>query len=242
KGIFEKEIDLALIRGKIDFAVHSLKDVPSDIIGIEIAAVLERGSPHDVLVTRDGNSLEELPPGSIIGTSSPRRKWQVEKVREDLRVEPIRGNVDTRVRKVMEGRYDGAVLAEAGLVRLGMHRVISQRLSLEDFTPAPGQGALVAVCREGDQETRTLLSEVDHEDSRMDVMAERAFLQEVMAGCRVPLGAYGRVDGEDFSIRVSLSTANGEVWTNEVSGPKSKASELGRHLGRRVVDRFGSLD
>lgn len=239
KGIFEKEIDLAVLRGEADFAVHSLKDIPTELPqGLTIAAVPERGPPYDVLVSRGNLGLENLPPNAVVGTGSPRREAQVHALRPDLRVKPIRGNVDTRVRKVKQGLFDAAILAEAGLKRLSMNALAAQRLPLDHFTPAPGQGALAAVSREDDREVLKILSRVNHASSMAEALSERAFVREMGGGCKVPLGALARVQGRRLLIHAAIFSPDGRInlQTSEVGNVKSP-EEIGVRLARRMMRR-----
>ena len=193
KGIFEKEIDVELAKGNIDFAVHSLKDVPADMYNeLVIAAVPKRDSPNDVLVSSNGRKLLELTSGSVVGTSSPRRMIQIKHVRPDLKVKQLRGNVETRVGKVSKGEYDAIVVAEAGLNRLKLDSMIFERLSLETFTPAPGQGALAVVMKKGDVSTLKLLSKIDHLESRNEVTLERRVASRLGGGCQAPIGVIAK--------------------------------------------------
>jgi len=162
KGIFEKEINQAVISGQVDFAVHSLKDIPSDLAEkLIVASIPKRASPNDVLVSKRDLKLADLPTGAIVGTSSLRRAIQLFRVRPDLHVKPIRGNVETRVSRSITGEYDAVILAEAGLTRLGMKDVIAERFDIKDFVPAPGQGAIAIVCRRDNKELITLLRTVE---------------------------------------------------------------------------------
>ncbi|GAI07536.1 unnamed protein product, partial [marine sediment metagenome] len=194
-GIFVKELEEALINGRIDLAVHSLKDVPTQIPqGLRLAAVTERIDPRDVLVSRAG-SLAELPAGSRIGTGSFRRAIQLAGYRPDLEVGNIRGNVGTRLRKVSRGEFDGVILAAAALIRLGWEDQISEYLPLEHFLPAVGQGALSVETRLGDEEIAELISPINHLPTWQGITAERAFLSALGGGCRTPIAALGTVAG-----------------------------------------------
>src|SRR5215216_2096227 len=190
KGIFEKEINSAVIRNDIDVAVHSLKDVPSDLSNIlTVASVPKRSKPNDVLVSHPKSKLKYLQSGSVIGTSSLRRAVQLIRLRPDLNVKPIRGNVETRIEKTFTGDYDAIILAEAGLIRLGLQDMISERFVLEDFIPAPGQGTLAVICRTDNQELIDLLKKIEDPQSRAEFEAEHALLQLIEGGCRFPIGA-----------------------------------------------------
>jgi hydroxymethylbilane synthase len=192
-GVFTKAIEEALLRGDVDIAVHSMKDLPPAVAhGLAIAAVPERADPRDVLVTRDGATLEELPAGARIGTGSTRRAVQLRALRPDIATAEIRGNVDTRIRKVDAGEYDGVVLALAGLQRLGLEARAAHTFEADVMTPAVGQAAVAVETRADDAETVALVGAVDHWQTRVAVSAERAFLERLGAGCRLPVGCWAR--------------------------------------------------
>ena len=238
-GIFVKEIERALLNGEVDLAVHSLKDLPTrPPEGVTIGAVCKRLDPRDVLVDRWDCPLDELPPGARIGTSSPRREAQLRSLRPDLKVLPIRGNVDTRVRKARGEEYDGAILAAAGILRLGMEASVAQFLSPEDFVPAPGQGALAVETRLDDQDTLALLSAIDHSPTRRDVMAERAFLELLGSGCGLPAGAYARADGDTMVMTAFLSSLDGsKMFKAKVRGRASNPHEVALDAYQRLIER-----
>jgi hydroxymethylbilane synthase len=191
KGLFTAELERALRDGEIDVAVHSLKDLPTeDAGGIVVAAITMREDARDCLVARTGDSLDELPLGAIVGTSSLRRAAQLSAVRSDLEIRSIRGNVDTRIRKVEAGEYDAAVLAAAGVRRLGLDRAVTEWLSHETMLPAPGQGALAVQCRADDTSMRALLAELDDPAAQAETTAERAFLRKLGGGCAAPVAAH----------------------------------------------------
>ncbi|MEK7701320.1 MAG: hydroxymethylbilane synthase, partial [candidate division NC10 bacterium] len=191
KGLFVKEIEDALCDGAIDAAVHSLKDLPAEVpAGLALAAFPERGDPRDVLVTRTGARFEDLAPGAVIGTSSPRRRAIVLSLRPDLVVEPMRGNVDTRLRKLEGGAWDGVVLAAAGLQRLGLAPAHARPLDPEVFVPAVGQGILAVEVRAADRATRSLVERLDHPPTRACALAERAYLGRLGASCNTPMAAH----------------------------------------------------
>ncbi|MFQ6075810.1 MAG: hydroxymethylbilane synthase [Candidatus Bathyarchaeia archaeon] len=241
KGIFEREIDRAVTRGEVDFAVHSLKDVPTTIPQkTVIVAVPERGSPHDVLVSRDGLGLKDLPEGAVIGTSSPRRMAQTRYVRPDLKVRPIRGNVDTRVKKLERGWYDALILAEAGLRRLGLQDRITERLSLEDFTPAPGQGALAVIANKDNKGVVDILKQLNHQPSMAAALAERAFIRAVGGGCKVPLGALAQSKGDKLSLFASVLSPDGSARVQASNvGDLSSPEDLGLKVAQEVLKLGG---
>jgi len=243
KGIFVGEIDRAILRGDIDFAVHSMKDVP--IIQppkTTIVAVPERESPYDALVSRDGLRLKDLPNKALVGTGSPRRIAQLRHVRPDLRVESIRGNVDTRVRKLKQGLYDAVILAEVGLQRLNMKDCITERLSLKDFTPAPGQGALAVVAREDNKKVTDILERINHEPSMTSVLAERAFIGKIGGGCKVPVGAFAQVRNNRLSLYASVLSPDGKtkIQISKVGDPTSP-KELGFKAAQEILEN-GAAD
>lgn len=191
KGLFTSELENALLSGRLHAAVHSLKDLPTeDTPGLTVGAIPQRHDARDVLVSPSGKSLAELPPGSVVGTSSNRRRAQLMAYRPDLDITPLRGNVDTRLRKVLEGQYHAIVLAAAGLLRLGLEGHITQYLPYEVMLPAPGQGALAVQCRLDDRQTLETLKVIDHPATRLAVQAEREFLSALGGGCSLPVGAF----------------------------------------------------
>lgn len=234
KGIFEKEVNEAVKKGEVDFAVHSLKDVPSDLSDeLVVACIPKRGSPNDVLVNDKGQKLKELAPGSTVGTSSLRRAVQLTKSRPDLNVRPIRGNVETRVKKVISGEYDAVVLAEAGLTRIGMKDVIVERFGVRDFVPAPGQGAIAIVCRHDNKKLLGMLRQIEDPRSRAEVLAERALIKKVEGGCRFPLGAVAVTNGDRITLYASVFSADGS--RNIKVKKVGKASDPEK-LGNKVAD------
>lgn len=215
-GAFVTAIEDALRSGEIDLAVHSLKDLPTDDRpGLTIAAVLERADPRDALITRSRGGLGSLPEGAVVGTSSPRRAAFIQALRPDVTVREIRGNVDTRLRKVREGDYDAVLLAVAGLTRLGIEVDSEEILPLEDCPPAPGQGALAVQCRSDDPRVMGLARALDRADARAAVMAERALLREMGASCEIPLGAWGRVAGGEIVLDAALVTGSAIARTRQ---------------------------
>jgi len=196
KGLFVKEIEQSLLDGETDLAVHSLKDMPAELPeGLIIGAVPKRVDPRDVLISKDGKTLDDLPEGAVVGTSSLRRAAQLLAYRPDLKIEPIRGNIDTRIRRLREENFDAIVLAAAGLERVEWQGTISQFIPVEISLPAVGQGALAIECRADHEELLHLLARFDHLPTRVAVTAERAFLHKLQGGCQVPIGAYATVEG-----------------------------------------------
>lgn len=235
-GVFTKAIEDALLAGEADIAVHSMKDLPARVAdGLAIAAVPVREDARDALVTRGGRTLAALPPGARIGTGSGRRAAQVRALRPDVETAEIRGNVDTRVRKVEEGAYDGAVLALAGLTRLGLAGKAAQVFSLREMLPAVGQGALAVQVRADDAEALALASPIDDPAARAAVEAERAYLARLGAGCRQPVGAHAVVDGATLVLRVMIEHEGGRIARAEVRGGVREAAALGVGAAEAVL-------
>lgn len=234
KGIFEKEVNEAVRKGEVDFAVHSLKDVPSDLSDdLVVACIPKRASPNDVLVNDKGRKLDELAAGAVVGTSSLRRAVQLIKSRPDLKVKPIRGNVETRVKKVIAGEYDAIVLAEAGLSRIGMKDVIVQRFGVRDFVPAPGQGAIAIVCRRNDKKTIAMLRRIEDPRSRAEISAERVLIEKIEGGCRFPLGAVAVTKDDKLTLYASVFSADG---SKNIRIKKTGSASSPEKLGSKVAD------
>lgn len=235
KGIFTKELDKAILEGKVDFAVHSLKDLPTEMTGdLEIVAVPERESPREVLVSP--YSWDEIPDGATLGTSSLRREAFINHHQKNVNIKSIRGNVETRINKVSNGEYQGVILAEAGIRRLGLDKHIKQVFSPEYFTPAAGQGALAVVSR-GDSEIREILEKLNHIPSAQEVEAEKTVLGELGGGCQWPLGANARADGNKLHLYTILLSREGEVLSQvSLSGSLSEARELGREAAKIIKE------
>lgn len=231
QGVFVKDIETRLLRGEIDLAVHSLKDMPAESPdGLTLAAVLPRGDARDALVATGNRTLAELPAGARIGSDSRRRAVQLLALRPDVEVVSIRGNVDTRLRKVESGDYDAAVLAAAGLERLGLLKRATQVFTTRELLPAVGQGVLALQCRTEDTELVELLRALDDADTRVAITAERAFLRALGAGCRLPVGAYATLDGEKLRIDGLLADEAGKPFRGGASGPAATAETMGRML------------
>ena len=238
KGIFEKEIDRAVFEKEVDFAVHSLKDVPSQLDeNLIIACIPKREAINDVLITRDGYDIDSIPSNSVIGSSSLRRAVQITRKRPDLNVKPVRGNIETRINKVIDGKFDGVVLAQAGITRLGTSVKLS-KLSLDDFPPSPGQGALAIVCREDDSKTLEILQQIEDPKSRKEIEAERALSDSVDSGCRFPVGAFAVSDSNSLTLKVAVYSMDGKKSIIlEKSDNINNAIELGKSLGDELKDR-----
>jgi hydroxymethylbilane synthase len=237
RGVFTKEIQRALVAGDVDVGVHSLKDLPTEPVdGLMLAAVPPRESAADVLVSTKAASLAELPPGARLGTGSLRRRAQLRHQRPDVQVEDVRGNVDTRLRKLDAGDFDAIVLAEAGLRRLGLENRISQVLPFEIMLPAVGQGALALECRADDAATRAAVAPLDDRATHLATLAERALLARLRGGCMAPVGAWARVEGSRLRLSAVVLSIDGRrrMEANDVAVASSPADA--EQLGCRVAD------
>lgn len=239
RGIFEKELGLAIAKREIDLAVHSLKDVPTEETPDNvIAAIPKRGSAHDVLISKNRVPLETLPKCGVVGTGSLRRLAEIKHLRPDLRIKAIRGNVDTRIRKVNEGEFDGVIVAEAGLERMGINGLISERFSLDQFTPAAGQGALAITARKGNAEVIELLGSVDDLMTRAEVTAERSLVLALEGGCRVPIGTIGRADDRGLSLYACVFSLDGvEKISATARGALPEAESLGKQVAQNLLSQ-----
>jgi len=237
KGLFTAELEEALLSERVQAAVHSLKDLPvEDTSGIVLAAIPEREAAYDVLVSMDGLTLSGLPAGALVGTSSPRRTAQLLARRPDLTILPLRGNVDTRVRKVMAGEYDAIVLAQAGLTRLGLQAHISEVLSLDVMLPAPGQGALAVQCRADDTETLDLLAAIHNPITAAAVHAERAFLSGLGGGCSLPIAAFAEKNNATIILTGAVISTDGKQVIC-LSAVDTEPHKLGQRLAELVLER-----
>jgi len=236
KGVFIKEIEDALLAGSVDLAVHSLKDVPTELPpGLEIAAIPAREDPRDCLVSRGSAKLATLAPGARVGTSSLRRQAQIRHIRPDLQIVELRGNVDTRLRKVDEGELDAVVVARAGVVRLGHGGRVAEILEPSVMVPAVGQGALAIEIRSSDPEMVERLAALDHFETRTVVSAERAVLSALGGGCQVPLGAWARFEKGSLVLDACVCAPDGsEVLRDRGEGPITQPEELGHAVARRL--------
>lgn len=239
KGLFIKEIEEALQEDRVDLAVHSMKDVPTEIAsGLTIAAVLEREDPSDALVSRHGKRLDALPAGAKIGTSSLRRQAQLLHYRRDLTVVPLRGNLDTRLRKLRTEALDALVVATAGVYRLGRQDEITEILPPEISLPAVGQGALGLEIRMQDQKVHNWVASLNHGPSALTVAAERAFLARLGGGCQVPIAAYGQLDGDELHLTALVSMPDGsEMVRGERRGPSQQGEMIGIALAEDLLGR-----
>ena len=237
KGLFTQELELALGEGRIDVAVHSLKDLPvEDSAGFVIGLIPEREVAHDVLVSRNGEILEALQPGAVVGTSSLRRQGQLLASRPDLVIKSLRGNVQTRLKKLEDGQYDAIVLAQAGLVRLGLEAHISQVLPYKTMMPAPGQGALAVQCRQGDRETLELLAILDDSVTRAEVEAERRFLEALGGGCSLPVGALAELRQGEIYMQAVVVSPDGKR-SIRVTGSGLEPGLLGAELAGEALEK-----
>lgn len=246
KGIFEKEINEAVLNGQVDVAIHSIKDVPSALNeNLTISSVPIRESINDVLISKRKKKLIDLPSNSVIGTSSLRRAIQLINLRKDLIVKPIRGNIDTRIDKTLKGDYDGIILAEAGLKRLDKLNVISQRFEITEFLPAPGQGALGIVSKKNNKTLINFLKKIEHDPSRKSIEAERAFISKMEGGCRFPIGACAIASKRNNSIRffskIFSSDGSEQMIVKKISSynsPKRLGNIAAKYLLRNGAARF----
>jgi hydroxymethylbilane synthase len=238
KGVFIKELEDALLENRVDLAVHSMKDVPTQIPdGLTIAAICRREDVHDALVAKSGAKLDQLPLGARVGTSSLRRQSQLRHYRPDLELRDLRGNVDTRLKKAESEEFDAVVLAKAGLDRLGMSARITEVISTEVSLPAVGQGALGIEARADDAEVLGALARLDDAETRAGVTAERALLAELEGGCQVPLGAWGRIEGGTLALEACVLSLDGtEYLRKRATGLATKAEHLGRELAREMLE------
>jgi hydroxymethylbilane synthase len=239
KGVWVKDIEAGLLAGTIDLAVHSLKDVPAELApGLALVAIPPRADARDALVSRNTERLADLPAGARVGTSSPRRVSQLKALRPDLAVEILRGNVDTRLRKVADGVVDAAVLACAGLDRLGYGGRIAERLEPERMLPAIGQGALAIEARSADARVRSLCRSLSDIDAELTVAAERALLAGLGGSCRTPLGGHAVKQGDRLVVRGLVGRPDGtEIIRDEIAGAAAEAAALGAELARKLLAR-----
>lgn len=237
KGLFIKEIEEALLRKEVDIAVHSMKDVPAELPeGLEVALFPKREDPRDAFVSKEYGDLDSLPKGASVGTGSLRRSAQLLHARPDLRVIPLRGNVDTRLQKLESSRLDAIILAAAGLRRLGLSHKITSILSTEAFLPAAGQGAIGLESRKDDRELGSVLGFIHHKETASAVQAERAFLEELEGGCQVPVGALATLTADGLILQGIVSELDGSrIVRDQERGPEDEAEEIGRTLAKRIL-------
>jgi hydroxymethylbilane synthase len=238
KGIFIKELEDALLDESIDLAVHSVKDIPTDVPrGLSFPAVCRRDDIRDCLISPTGSTLESLRPGARVGTSSLRRHAQLLRLRADLDIRELRGNVDTRLRKVGDGEYDAIVLAKAGLDRLGLSQRISETFAPEVFMPAVGQGAIAVETRLNDNETGDLLSKLDDAETRAAIITERALLAALQGGCQVPIGAWARIERGEMVLEACVTSVDGQQQVKQrLAGVPDQGQQLGEQMARLLME------
>jgi hydroxymethylbilane synthase len=241
KGLFVKEIETALLEGQIDLAVHSMKDMPAEVPpGLCIGVVPERENPLDILISRNGHAFKDLPQGANLGSSSLRRGAQVRHIRPDITVQPLRGNLDTRIRKLETEGLDAIILAAAGVKRLGMESRVTEYMSEDIMLPAIGQGALSIEVREDDNAIRELIASMDHRETRLAVESERAFLTRLEGGCQVPIAAHAKIVGDQVDITGLVAEVDGSVLLREnMTGRVDKHEELGVKLADKLLEQGG---
>jgi hydroxymethylbilane synthase len=243
KGLFTKEIEEALLAGMIDIAVHSSKDMPTVLPpGLVLSAFLPREDPRDALVSRNGKTLGDLPARAVVGTASLRRQALLKRLRPDLNIVPLRGNVETRLRKVETGEVDATVLAVAGLKRLGLSAAATAIFDVEEFLPAVGQGAIAIETRANDEKTRGLVSTISDRDTATALAAERAFLAVLDGSCRTPIAGHAQVDAQTIRFRGMIAKTDGsEAWDVACEGPRGSAAKLGADAGQELKARAGAV-
>ncbi len=243
KGLFVKEIENALLNNEIDLAVHSMKDMPGILPdGLTIGAIPERENPFDVLISKENRMLSDYPTGARVGTSSLRRASQLKHIRPDLTIESIRGNLDTRIRKLKSGEYDAIVLAAAGLRRLGQESEITEYLDEFVMVPAVGQGALCIETRENDPDIAQIMAKLDHPDTRHCVTAERAFLRQIEGSCHIPVACFGKMEQEKVILTAIVASEDGsQVIREQLSSSIDDIEQSGRALADTVLEKGGKL-
>ena len=241
KGLFVKELEESMIRNEIDFAVHSMKDMPIKFpFSLCIAAVTKRENPFDALISKNDIKLDDLPNGAKIGTGSLRRMSQLLHYRPDLELVPLRGNLDTRIKKLETEGLDAIILAAAGLIRMGWDDKISEIISPEILLPAMGQGAVGIEARKHDVDNQILLADMDDEDTHLALEAERAVVTQLEGGCNVPIGAFATIEGEDILLKGLVASLDGKtVYKTETKGNKLNAKSIGKELGNTLLGMGG---
>jgi len=239
KGLFVKELEQAMLEDRADIAVHSMKDVPMEFPeGLGLAIICDREDPTDAFVSNHYNSLEELPQGACVGTSSLRRQLQIRAARPDLVIRDLRGNVNTRLAKLDAGEYDAIILASAGLMRLKFDERIRSRMSIEVSLPAGGQGAVGVECRNDDARTRALLAPLHHADTSDRVIAERALNRRLEGGCQVPIACFAELQGDNLYLRGLVGDLTGKtVLRAEIIGPRKQAEQLGIQVAEMLLEQ-----
>jgi hydroxymethylbilane synthase len=236
KGLFVKELEVAMLENRADIAVHSMKDVPVEFPdGLGLAVICEREDPRDAFVSNRFASLDDLPQGAVVGTSSLRRQCQLKAMRPDLVIKDLRGNVNTRLAKLDAGEYDAIILAAAGLIRLNMAERIADFIEPEQILPANGQGAVGIECRLADDRIRALIAPLEHAKTRVRVLAERAMNSALEGGCQVPIGSFATLSGEQLTLRGLVGSLNGEqIITDQIQGRLEDYQQLGEQLANQL--------
>lgn len=240
KGLFVKEIESQLLEGEIDLAVHSMKDMPAEVVeGLKFAAVPKREDPRDVIILREGlNSFDELPIGATIGTGSKRRKYQLLRKRPDLNIVPIRGNIETRISKIESENLDGIVLAASGVIRADLEEKITEFLPVDLMIPAPAQGALALEIRENDEKLEKMIDAIRDEVSQIQTDAERSYLAGIDGSCHIPMGAYCEVDVEKLTLTGIFGDEDGEkITVASLEGDRNNPKELGSNLAKLILKK-----
>lgn len=239
KGLFVKELEQAMLEDRADIAVHSMKDVPVEFPdGLMLHTICPRENPQDAFVSNQFKSIDELPPGAVVGTSSLRRQCQLKALRPDLTVRDLRGNVNTRLAKLDNGEYAAIILAAAGLIRLGFEQRIAALMSVDTSLPANGQGAVGIECRSDDKEVQQLLSALEHRETRICVLAERAMNRKLQGGCQVPIGAFAVIEGDTLWLRGLVGALDGsEIIRHQLRGPVAEAEQLGVALAEHLLSQ-----
>ena len=239
KGLFVKELEQAMLEDRADIAVHSMKDVPVEFPdGLMLHTICPRENPQDAFVSNQFKSIDELPPGAVVGTSSLRRQCQLKALRPDLTVRDLRGNVNTRLAKLDNGEYAAIILAAAGLIRLGFEQRIAALMPVDTSLPANGQGAVGIECRSDDKEVKQLLSALEHRETRICVLAERAMNRKLQGGCQVPIGAYAVIENDTLWLRGLVGALDGsEIIRHQLRGPVAEAEQLGVALAEHLLSQ-----
>lgn len=238
KGLFVKELEVSMLEGRADIAVHSMKDVPMEFPeGLGLSVICERETPTDAFVSNTYNHFDELPQGAVVGTSSLRREVQLRERRPDLEIKTLRGNVQTRLGKLDAGEYDAIILASAGLIRLELKDRIKHQIDSTESLPAGGQGAVGIECRMDDLETQALLAPLNHDETAARVIAERAMNKRLEGGCQVPIGCYAELEGDQLWLRGLVGRPDGTlVLRDEIRGHKESAEALGIELAEKLLE------
>ena len=241
KGVFVKEIEDALLSRTVDLAVHSMKDVPTEIPeGLTFAAIMQREDARDILVSKNNKKIEFMPRGARIGTGSMRRAAQLLAVLPDLAIVPLRGNLETRLKKIETENLQGIILAAAGMKRMGLAEKISQYLPVETILPAVGQGALGLEIRESDDDLKSILTKLNHAPTAAEITAERSFLRHLGGGCLMPIAAFGKLEGEQLSLDGLVAAPQGtSIIRDKVRGSALEAEELGKKLAEMILEKGG---